>query len=85
MARFEIEFAPSVKKDLKKINKPDVLRILEAIDKLQFDPKPQGSKKLVNEELYRIRLGVYRVVYEIHERKLTIHIVKIGHRKNIYN
>ena len=84
MARFDLEFAPSVKKDLKRINKPDVPRILETIDQLQYDPKPQGSKKLVNEELYRIRVGVYRIVYEIHEGKLIVHIVKVGHRKNIY-
>lgn len=84
MARFDLEFVPSVKKDLKKIIKPDVPRILEAIDQLQYDPKPQGSKKLVNEELYRIRVGVYRIVYEIHEGKLIVHIVKVGHRKSIY-
>ncbi|MCG8525134.1 MAG: type II toxin-antitoxin system RelE/ParE family toxin [Opitutales bacterium] len=84
MAQFDLEFVPSVKKDLKKINKPDVPQILEAIDQLQYDPKPQGSKRLVNEELYRIRAGVYRIVYEIREGTLIIHIVKVGHRKSIY-
>lgn len=84
MARFDLEFAPSVKKDLKKVHKSDVPRILDAIDQLQNNPKPPGSKKLVNEELYRIRLGVYRIVYEIHEGKLVVLIVKVGHRKHVY-
>ena len=84
MAQFDLEFAPSVKKDLKKIHKSDVPRILQAIDQLQNDPKPLGSKKLVNEELYRIRLGVYRIVYEIQETKLVVLIVKVGHRKSVY-
>ncbi|OPZ67713.1 MAG: Plasmid stabilization system protein [Verrucomicrobia bacterium ADurb.Bin474] len=84
MARFDLEFAPSVKKDLKRINRSDVHRILEAIDQLQYDQNPQGSKKLVNEALFRIRVGVYRIVYEIHERKLVVLIVKVGHRKSVY-
>jgi len=84
MARFDLEFAPSVKKDLKRINRSDIPRILDAIDDLQYDPKPQGSKKLVNEDLYRIRVGVYRILYEIYEGKLIVHIVKVGHRTSIY-
>ena len=84
MAQFDLEFAPSVKKDLKKIHKSEVPRILQAIDQLQNDPKPLGSKKLINEELYRIRLGVYRIVYEIQENKLVVLIVKVGHRKSVY-
>ena len=84
MARFDLEFAPSVKKDLKRINRSDVPRILEVIDQLQYDQHPPGSKKLVTEALFRIRVGVYRIVYEIHERKLVVLIVKVGHRKSVY-
>ncbi len=84
MAQFELKFANSVRKDLKKINKHDVPRILAAIDDLRIDPKPQGSQKLVDHELFRIRVGVYRIVYEVHEGELLVLVVKIGHRKNIY-
>jgi len=84
MEPYKLEFAPSVRKDLKKIHKKEVLRILAAVEDLAKGPRPNGSKKLTNEELYRIRIGNYRVLYEIHDNRLIVHVVKIGHRKNIY-
>ena len=84
MEPFKLEFASSVRKDLKKIHKKEVLRILAAIEDLTKDPRPNGSKKLTNEELFRIRIGNYRVLYEIHDYQLIVHVVKIGHRKDIY-
>ncbi|WP_269527169.1 type II toxin-antitoxin system RelE family toxin [Coraliomargarita parva] len=84
MAPYKLEFAPSVRKDLKKIHKKEVLRILAAVEDLAKDPRPIGSKKLTNEELYRIRVGNYRVLYEIHDKRLIVHVVKVGHRRDIY-
>ncbi|HIG30450.1 MAG TPA: type II toxin-antitoxin system RelE/ParE family toxin [Verrucomicrobiales bacterium] len=84
MGRYSIEFAKSVRKDLKKIANRDVKRILKAVQRLAADPRPSSSKKLVGEELYRIRVGVYRVIYEIHDGRLVIVIVKAGHRKGIH-
>jgi len=84
MARFEIEFAASIRKDLKKIHKKEVTKILSEIQKLADDPLPIACKKLTNEALYRIRIGNYRVIYEIHDDKLIIHVVKVDHRKNVY-
>ena len=84
MARFSLEFASSIRKDLRKIDKNEVKRILAAIEKLADEPRPTGSKKLTNEELYRIRIGTYRVVYEVHDGRLIVLVVKIGHRKDVY-
>ena len=84
MGRYSIEFAKSVRKDLKKISNRDVKRILKAVLRLAADPRPSSSKKLMGEELYRIRVGVYRVIYEIHDGRLVVVIVKAGHRKGIY-
>ena len=81
---YSIEFAISVRKDFKKIAKEDVKRIIKAIEKLAEEPRSPSTKKLINEELYRLRVGVYRVVYEIHDEKLVILIVKAGYRRKIY-
>ena len=56
-----------------------------AIDRLAEHPRPPGSKKLTSLDLYRIRVGVYRIVYEIHDRELIIAVVKVGHRRDVYD
>ena len=84
MERYSLEFAKSVRKDLRKIGKRDASRILKAIDRLETNPRPPTCKKLTDRELYRIRIGNYRVVYEIFDLRLVIMIVKIGDRKDAY-
>ena len=84
MARYSIEFAKSVRKDLRKLAKPEVKKILATIDGLAEKPRPPGSKKLTIENLYRVRVGNYRILYEIHDDRLIVLIVKTGHRKEIY-
>jgi len=84
MAEYEILFKESVYKDLKNIPKADLKKILSKIEKLADDPRPPGSQKLTGLELHRIRQGVYRIVYSIQDNELIIHVVKVGHRKEIY-
>jgi mRNA interferase RelE/StbE len=84
MEPYRLEFAKSVRKDLKKIGKRDASRILKAIDRLEADPRPPSCKKLTDRELYRMRIGNYRVVYEIFDDRLVIMIVKVGDRKDVY-
>ena len=84
MERYKIRFQNSVRKDLKKIRSEYVLKILEKINELSKNPRPKNSKKLKAVELYRLRIGVYRVIYEIHENELIISIVKVGHRSKIF-
>ena len=56
-----------------------------AIEKLAIDPRPQGCRKLFGEvDTYRVRVGVYRVIYEIEDRLLRILVLKIGHRRDVY-
>lgn len=83
-ARYEIRFLPSVRKDLRGIPRPAVRRILAAIDQLAEHPRPPASKKLTGLDLYRIRVGIYRIVYEIDDREFTIAVVKVGHRREVY-
>ena len=84
MARYELRFRKSVGKDLAPIPKRDVQRIIEAIKALADDPRPQQSRKLSGAEKYRLRCGVYRVLYEIHDDVLVVCVVKVGHRKDVY-
>ena len=84
MAPYRVEFAQSVRKDLRNIPKKDVTRILSAIDELSADPRALDSKKLKGEELWRIRIGNYWVLYEIDDGVLLVSVVKVGHRKNVY-
>ncbi|HET7608873.1 MAG TPA: type II toxin-antitoxin system RelE/ParE family toxin [Gammaproteobacteria bacterium] len=84
MASYDLVFKKSVAKDLREFPKADVKRILQRIRSLADDPRPAGSEKLSGRERYRLRQGIYRIVYEIDDGVLTVLVVKIGHRRDIY-
>ncbi len=84
MVRYEVRFRNSVSKDLEPIPKKDVRRIITAIGALADDPHPPQSRKLSGSEKYRLRCGVYRVLYEIQDDVLVVCVVKVGHRKDVY-
>jgi len=84
MGSFEIIFKQSVAKDLRQIPKKDVARILKRIESLKTEPRPPGVEKLSGREKYRIRQGVYRILYEVRNEELIIVVVKIGHRRDVY-
>ncbi|HDQ40104.1 MAG TPA: type II toxin-antitoxin system RelE/ParE family toxin [Desulfonatronum sp.] len=84
MAGYSIFFKKSVEKDLSSIPKKDVRKILGRIKDLENDPRPPGCEKLTGQERYRLRQGRYRIVYSIQDDELTVWIVTIGHRKNVY-
>lgn len=83
--KYRIEIKQSAAKTLKKIPKPDLKRIGMAIDNLaENPPDPATTKMRGNNPFHKIRVGNYRIVYDIHDDKLLILIIKIGHRKDIY-
>ncbi|GAB4259182.1 MAG: type II toxin-antitoxin system RelE/ParE family toxin [Deferrisomatales bacterium] len=84
MAAYRIFFRESVWKDLRPIPKRDLARILERISALAQDPRPTGAEKLSGQERYRIRQGRYRVLSSIQDEELTVWVVKVGHRKDVY-
>jgi len=84
MARYSITVRRSVSKDLDRIPKKDTQRIIKAIRALSDDPRPPQSKKLSGEEKYRLRCGVYRILYEIQDDQLIICVVRVRHRKDVY-
>jgi mRNA interferase RelE/StbE len=84
MARYKLVVRRSVAKDLRALPQADVARILARIEALQIDPRPPGCEKLSGLERYRIRQGVYRILYEIADEVLTVVVVKVGHRREVY-
>ncbi|WP_026332963.1 type II toxin-antitoxin system RelE/ParE family toxin [Thioalkalivibrio sp. ALE20] len=84
MEKYRLVFKKSVAKDLRSIPNKDVARILQRMEALQDDPRPVGSEKLSGQERYRIRQGVYRIIYEVVDDLLVVTVVKVGHRKQVY-
>ncbi len=85
MASYRIEWKNSAYKELQKLPRQMITRIVAEVGNLSSNPFPPGVKKLVGSEYsYRIRVGDYRVVYEIIEDKLIIEIVRVRHRKDVY-
>jgi len=81
---WRIVFRKSVAKDLRRIPSSDVRRILATIDTLAENPRREGAEKLSGSERYRIRQGMYRVLYEIRDDEVLVIVVKVGHRREVY-
>ncbi len=78
MDYYQIKWTNSAKKELKKLDKKVIPRLIDAIDELAKNPYPQGVKKIVNSENnYRIRVGDYRIIYQVISNTLIIYIVKV--------
>ena len=84
MASYRIVFKQSVANDLRSIPKKDVQRILNRIGGLADDPRPAGAEKLSSDEKYRIRQGKDRILYAIEDDIITVTVVKVGHRRDVY-
>lgn len=84
MARYEIGLKASVLKDLERLRPADRERCLKAMSALADDPRPRGCEKLSAQERYRIRVGVFRIIYEVRDSRLVVWVVRIGHRRDVY-
>ncbi|MBN2715832.1 MAG: type II toxin-antitoxin system RelE/ParE family toxin [Deltaproteobacteria bacterium] len=83
--KYSVEVAPAAERALKKTPADVRKRIFKALLSLADEPRPSGVKKLSGEEnLYRIRTGDYRIVYQIKHAVLMVLVVKVGHRRDIY-
>lgn len=82
---YQIAYKPSAAKSLRKLDKPMQQRLVSAVESLAHDPRPAGVKKLKGAaDLYRIRVGDYRVVYEIWDGKLRVLVLRLAHRREVY-
>jgi len=85
MAKYIVSLTRKAQKQLDKLPDNITQPIFEAIDDLAANPRPHGCKKLKGRDGYRIRVGDYRVIYDIFDAQLIIDVVSLGHRKDIYD
>jgi len=83
MESYRLSFKRSVSKDFRSIPPEDVRRILSCIDALAVEPRPPGCQKLTGQERYRVRVGRYRIVFEIRDEVLLVIVVAVGHRQGV--
>ena len=85
MASFDLHWRASTRKDLRSIPRDDVSRIVAAAEKLTEEPLPHGSQKLAgSERTYRIRVGDYRIIYELLRDAKIVEIQRVRHRRDVY-
>ncbi|WP_445367107.1 type II toxin-antitoxin system RelE family toxin [Methylomonas sp. BW4-1] len=85
MTAYAVEIKRSAQKELSQLPKAVAEKVVTQIRALADDPRPNGCKKLVGtEHSYRIRVNDYRVVYSVLDSRLIIQVIKIGHRKDVY-
>ena len=82
---YRVTISKSAIKILEKVNEPYYSQLKRAIYNLAINPRPKGYKKLAGRNGYRVRVSVYRIIYEIQDDVLVVDVVALGHRKEIYN
>lgn len=82
---YSLNFSKRAAKDLEKINEPFYSNIKSSIIDLTINPRPNGCKKLKGRDGYRIRVGDYRIIYNIFDNVLIVDVIAIGHRREIYD
>ena len=82
---YSIKILRKAQKQLLTLPKSDYLRVKDKIKSLAYDPRPSGCKKLTGREAWRVRVGNYRIIYQIDDNELIVTIIKIGHRKDVYD
>ena len=85
MGTYQIEWKGAALRELKRLDREAIPRIIAAVESLSFDPMPSGIRKLQgSQQTYRLRVGSYRVIYELYEARLLVEIVRVRHRKDAY-
>ncbi len=82
---YQVKVVGAAKRQLRKLSKENQRRILNGIEKLSQNPRPHGYKRLEGQEnLFRVRIGDYRIVYETHDDVLFVLVLIIAHRREVY-
>jgi mRNA interferase RelE/StbE len=85
MPDYAVTFARSARRELEKLNPPYIARIVSRIDRLAQEPRPKGARSLRgSEDLWRVRVGDYRIIYHIDDQQRVIDIVRVRHRREAY-
>ena len=86
MAEYRVALTTSAERELQRLTGPLVARLMTRLERLAADPRPAGCRKLQGgDREWRIRVGDYRIVYEINDRARTVDVTRIAHRRNVYD
>ena len=85
MTGYRIEVSATAEKQIRKLARSDQIRVLRAIQALSKEPRPPGTRKLRGyADVFRVRIGTYRIIYSLEQDRLLIIILKVGHRRDVY-
>jgi mRNA interferase RelE/StbE len=85
MAKYDIEVSARAEKQLSKLERRDQLRLLRVIQALGSEPRPAGCRKLSGyDDMYRLRSGIFRIIYSVEEHRVIVVILKLGQRRDVY-
>jgi len=85
MTRYRIEVSATAERQIRKLPRADQIRVIRLIQSLSSEPRPPGCRKLTGyDDVFRVRLGRYRVLYSIEDRRLVVIVLKVGDRKDVY-
>ena len=85
MAKYTVQILPGAERDLAALQGPIQRRIAARIDTLADNPNPQGAKKLQGErDMWRVRVGDYRILYTLRNAQLVVLVIRVGHRREVY-
>ena len=79
-----VNYHRDLEKEIRRLPQHYIKRILEAIEALSGDPRPHGSKKIKGHEFWRVRVGVYRILYHINDEKRVVSTYRVGYRSSVY-
>jgi mRNA interferase RelE/StbE len=83
--RWSVFILPQAAVQIAKLDKPISKRVSRAISALAENPRPSGCKKLVGIDAWRIRIGDWRVIYQIQDERLVVLVIRVGHRRDVYD
>lgn len=85
MANYRVELSHTAEKQLKRLPRADLQRVVAALEMLAITPLPNGCRKLSGQDgIFRVRVGTYRIIYELFADHLVVRVLKVGHRKDVY-
>lgn len=84
MGSYSLLIKPSATKELEDLPLEDRRRVARRMTGLADQPRPPGHERLTGRELYRVRQGDYRILYEVSDRERTVTVIRIGHRRDVY-
>jgi len=85
MATYRIDVSATAERQIRKLPKAEQVRVIRVIQGLALDPRPPGCRKLAGQDdVFRVRIGRYRVLYALEDRRLIVIVLKVGDRKDVY-